>query len=100
MREKTPDEVEDRVLRMLEAGFKQWEVSEIMGIAKSTVSRIAIRRGFAQPKKSWKPSNETMKWLEENWPPEIPEHLYKPKQKKRRHTNFRTPYNYPRMWHD
>lgn len=91
----SPDK-EKSILLLLEKGYTHVQIADIVGVHKYTVANVAIRNKVPQKLRTTKIGDDVRLWLLENWHFTMPVKIIK----KKKHTQFRTPYNYPKMWRD
>lgn len=84
------NEVKERIIQMLAAGYTLKDVSEELQVSTSTVYKVRDEIIDCLPAEIGKPYKETKEWLEKNWKWKTPE---KQPVRKRRSGKFRTPYN-------
>lgn len=91
---RIPQETEENILLMLRAGMKHDEIARIAKVSETTVQRVSTRNEISKERLSVK--NEIKMMLLKDWHWVVPKNPNPPKKRKK--TNFRTPYNYPKMW--
>lgn len=96
MADRISPDTERNILLLLEKGYTHLEIADLAGVNRNTVSAVAIRNKTPQKLRISTIRADVRLWLLKNW------HFEKTVKviKKKKHTQFRTPYNYPKMWRD
>ena len=86
-----PEEKQESIRQLMEAGFRNSEISQMLQVSRPTVSRYREAFGFPPANEvTWgELDQKKWEWLQKNW------HFKKPKQQKpKRKPTIKTPDNY------
>lgn len=85
------EEKKKAIQQLMEAGFRNSEISQMLNVSRPTVSRYREIFGFPPVRSPKENDIDLQKWelLRKYWPPKMPDQP-KPKRK----PTIKTPYNY------
>jgi len=94
---KLSDEEVDQIIELVKRGVRTSRIIELTGRSEATIARIRAEYGLTNKltKLAEQAENEKERWLQRNWRWKAPEDQHiSPPHKKKRKSNFRTPYNH------
>lgn len=102
MRSHVTDKERDKIIRLRRKGLTYNQISALTGRCVATVAEIS--QEVLAPRANWYKGvrKDLYMWLCRNWrwkpPAEQRNNSIVVRRKRRKPTNFRTPYSYPRLW--